>query len=114
VARKLSPVQLSSSRALGTKNFQQSGHLDFFTFSYYRRRPNLATPVSRACFESSLESVRIGGTAEDWQCSADPAQAKLERGSLESNLGAYAWVSLGEHTFKSLIASDEAFCHSQE
>jgi hypothetical protein len=38
VSQKLSPLQLSSSRALRTKNSQQSGPLDFFTFSCYRRR----------------------------------------------------------------------------
>ena len=42
----------------GLKHFQQSGQLHFLTFSCCRRRPNLATPDSRACFESSLERVR--------------------------------------------------------
>jgi len=42
----------------GLKHFQQSGQLHFLTFSCYRRRPNFATPHSRACFESSLERVR--------------------------------------------------------
>jgi putative transposase len=42
----------------GLKHFQQSGQLHFLTFSCYRRRPNFTTPLSRACFESSLERVR--------------------------------------------------------
>ena len=42
----------------GLKHFQQSGQLHFLTFSCYRRRPNFATPHSRAWFESSLERVR--------------------------------------------------------
>jgi putative transposase len=42
----------------GLKHFQQSGQLHFLTFSCYRRRQKLATPHSRACFESSLERVR--------------------------------------------------------
>jgi REP element-mobilizing transposase RayT len=42
----------------GLKHFQQSGQLHFLTFSCYRRRPNFASPHSRACFESSLERVR--------------------------------------------------------
>lgn len=40
------------------KHFQQSRQLHFLTFSCYRRRPNLATPNSRAYFESSLERLR--------------------------------------------------------
>ena len=42
----------------GLKHFQQSGQRRFLTWSCYRRRPNFATPHSRACFESSWERVR--------------------------------------------------------
>ena len=34
------------------------GHHHFVTFSYYQRRPYLATPAARNLFESSLERIR--------------------------------------------------------
>ena len=42
----------------GLKRFQQTSNLHFITFSCYKRRPNLGTPVSRSTFEAALERVR--------------------------------------------------------
>jgi len=42
----------------GLRRFQQSRQLHFLTFSCFHRRPNFASPPSRATFESSLEWVR--------------------------------------------------------
>src|SRR2546426_4530940 len=42
----------------GLRRFQQSRQLYFLTFSCFHRRPNFASPPSRATFESSLEWVR--------------------------------------------------------
>ncbi|MGA7522849.1 MAG: transposase, partial [Acidobacteriaceae bacterium] len=40
------------------RHFQQCGQLHFITFSCYRRRAKLASPASRAIFETALERMR--------------------------------------------------------
>src|SRR5437660_383897 len=42
----------------GLKRSQQTDNFHFITFSCYKRRPNLGTPVSRSTFEAALERVR--------------------------------------------------------
>jgi len=42
----------------GLRRFQQTGQMQFITFSCYRRQPKLSSPRTRSVFERSLERTR--------------------------------------------------------